>query len=350
MLPVNSGTEKPKVIIDTTWYWGGNRDRGIGRYIRAFLERLYSEDAWERVWLVPDSITQQQQQRFVKEFPGTVTRFPFGGSEGQQRGSWSQVLESHAAKGILIPSPFERPYSLLDLGSGLRSGGGGKRFPRLETILFDLIPLEYPGEVLATWSDADQTHYQQRIELLEQFDHIYSLSPATARALEQRLQFPARHVSVPEFVWDSEWLSVPKNIDRPSLQGVPVVTISGGEWRKNLAGTIEWFARAYTREHHLYVICKIGMRERIGFWWLAVRAGLFGRVHFLGTVSESQKWGWLFAAEGLLFLSHAEGLGVPLFEAARAGVPRIVLSRELAETGICEHLPEYVEVAVPIET
>lgn len=342
---LSTSHQQPIVLIDSSWWWGGNRTRGVGRYIQHFLTEHYSSDDWQRVWLVPNHVSQKQLEQFSSAFPGEVVRFPFGASESEQRGRWGQIMNEHEAKVILIPSPFERPASLLDLGDGLRLERK-KSGPRLEAIVFDLIPLEYQREVLASWSPDDQQHYRERLAQLATCDHIYALSPDTATLLEQRLQFPARHISVPEFVWESEWLQVPATVKLPSPSGVPVVTISGGEWRKNLAGTITWFARAYSGKHHLYVICRLGYRERLGFWWQALRCGVPHRVHFLGSVSEAEKWGWLFTAEGLLFLSRAEGLGMPLLEAARAGTPRIVISRELAQTSICEHLPAYTEVAL----
>ena len=120
-----------------------------------------------------------------------------------------------------------------------------------------------------------------------------------------------------------------------------VVTISGGEWRKNLAGTLRYFAKRYKGKNlTLAVICRLCRMEQGKLQFLAWRLGIKNQVRWLGYVDERIKWRFLAQARVFLFLSRGEGLGIPLLEAKRAGVPEIVISRELAEAGFRELVPE----------
>ncbi len=51
-----------------------------------------------------------------------------------------------------------------------------------------------------------------------------------------------------------------------------------------------------------------------------------GVIHFLGPVTEEEKWYLLSRTSGLLFLSHEEGFGLPILEAMSVGAP-VIASR-----------------------
>ncbi|MBP7875779.1 glycosyltransferase, partial [Candidatus Woesebacteria bacterium] len=111
----------------------------------------------------------------------------------------------------------------------------------------------------------------------------------------------------------------------PPLSGPYVVTIAGGEWRKNLRGTLQFFALKFPKNWRLVVICKLGRREKVAFQLLAISYGLWGHIVWAGEVSDSTKWQYLKSARVLLSLSYGEGLNLPLLEAKAVGVPSMTL-------------------------
>lgn len=56
-----------------------------------------------------------------------------------------------------------------------------------------------------------------------------------------------------------------------------------------------------------------------------------GVIHFLGPVTEEEKWYLLSQAAGLLFPSHEEGFGLPILEAMSVGTPVITTKNSALE-------------------
>lgn len=331
------------VLIDASWWFGGNKDRGIGQYLKYFFLHVFPVPSNKRIWLVPDSATEKQQQNFSKIFGGEKVFFPTTALLPRQWSSWEKVRRQKEVSHVFIPSPFERPWSILHLQNKLFEE------TKVEALVFDLLPLQYPQRILNTWSEVDQEEYRQRITLLERCTHLYTISPYSAAQMRQYLSFPLQRISVLEFGGKYDWV-------RPALSAWPfrrrtetrpfVLTISGGEWRKNLSGTLEYFARAFPKEIQLQVICRLSLRERFQVLWLALRLGILSRIRLCGYITEKQKWHKLAQADALLFLSRAEGLGIPLLEAQAAGVPRVIISRALEKAGHGTLCDDFYEVAL----
>lgn len=330
------------VLLDGSWWCGGNRQRGIGRYLDAFFRFEFSTPKQDRVWIFPDWATKKEQQNFLRVYGGRIVLAPTQANEANFREWWLEFLSQQKFQAIWLPSPFERPWSLLQLGSALYEPD----IP-VTAIVFDLLPLEHPRTILQVWSLQDQKEYQRRVKNLQYAHKFFAISPFVKQQLVGLLQIEARRIEVPKFGLGVEWIEVPKKLEvSPFLGAHPlVVAISGGEWRKNLPGTLRFFAQEFSGKHHLVVICHLGWRQRLRMMWLALQLGAGGRVHFVDFISEEEKWNYLFQAEVGLFLSRAEGLGIPLLEYIRAAIPRIIISKQLEENGFGKFLPSYYEVA-----
>lgn len=327
------------IAIDGLWWSGGNRFRGVGRYLDAWFRTWWKVAPDNRLWLVMD---QSAGEELTAVYGGQWELFPFAAEESAQVLAWKKILERQAISQVFLPSPFERPWSLLDLGQSLFT------IP-VEAIVFDLLPWQHPVEILQTWSEADQSLYLRRLDQLHHAQKLWVISPAVAQAVQDRFGEKAPATTVITAGLSPDWVGFPVALPRWTTAPRPVaVTIAGGEWRKNLTGTLQWFSKALP-SYDLVVIGKLGRRERYLWRWRALRLGIAGRVHWVGQISDQAKWQYLCQAEALIFLSKAEGLGIPLLEAKAAGVPRVVVSPELEHCQLAHIGSNWYEVALPLD-
>lgn len=310
------------VLIDASFWFGGNRKRGIGAYLDAYFQFHCPIARSLRVWLCPSGTSERETNEIVSRYGGKCWVI-----QDVQTELLSGIQSRHIAQ-VLLPSPFERPFSLLDFLSVFQAA-----MLRVEAIVFDLLPLQYPRKILSTWPEKDQKEYRARASLLRAVDFYWVISPATALVLQAELAIPPQKIKVLRFGLQPDWLQVPQ---MEKIQRDPHLwlTISGGEWRKNLEGTLQFFAKQRKSGDKLVVICRLGWRRRFQLHLLAIQLGIGLSTHFIGEVSESEKWQYLWRASAFLFLSRAEGLGIPLLEAERANVPRIIVSKELVKSGL----------------
>ncbi len=322
------------VLLDGLWFFGGNRGRGVGRYLTYYLDHVLAVPAHERIWLVPRSAPDTLRNELVTRFGGHSLVIDFSETMPRQLEVLRRYLNEKEVLQAQILSPFERPWSMLDFLDVFVQ-------LKIETqsIVFDVLPLQFPKQILEKWPEQDQKMYQRRIQKLPQVNKILAISPFTQQQLTAQLGLPANVIDVLDFGLNERWIVPPKEVDlkwwREMSCGKYVVTISGGEWRKNLEGTISYFAKKYAKKGYtLLVICKLGRKEKFRFQFLAWRLGIYHTVQFLGQIDERIKWRFLAQAKVFLFLSRGEGLGLPVFEAKRAGIPEIVISQELADAGL----------------
>jgi glycosyltransferase involved in cell wall biosynthesis len=327
------------VLLDAFWYFGGNRSRGIGRYLEYYFSKVCDIPREERLWLIPEAVPDREVNTLLSLVGGRSQMIDLHQSKPRQRELLCRWVEEKEISKVFISSPFERPWSLLDFISVFV-----ERSIPTQALVFDLLPLQFPEHILSTWSEEDRERYDRRVRRLRQVDKLFAISPATKAMLRHYLLAPIPPIEVVTFGLKDTWLTPPKEVDlnwwREVRTGKYVMTISGGEWRKNLEGTIRYFAKHFARSKYtLLVICRLGRREKLSFQWLAWRLGVLSRVVFLGEVDERTKWRLLAQSEVFLFLSRGEGLGIPLLEARKAKVPRIIISEELAQVGLDELVP-----------
>lgn len=341
------------ILIDASWWLGGNRNRGIGKY----LEYLFLKDTLLKnnnfFWLFPKKLSKYQLNEFKTKFPGEVIEFETYQLLKNKEQRYKQLVAHFSINEVFLASPFERPWSLLqeiEFFDTLKI--------KRSAIIFDLIPLQLAKDILNTWPKYQQINYKNNIKKLKKIDCLYCISPFTQKAVEQLLNTKNQKVTLISFGLKTDWLEIPqtpfskKNSTTPGSINLltPVqktqqkkklkraITISGGDPRKNLNGTLEYFAKKLAKDHLLRVICKLNWRERFQYRWQTWRLGIANKVDFLGEISEIRKWQYLRDSDIFLFLSQAEGLGIPLLEAKKAGINNFVLSKQLYEQGFAKIL------------
>jgi hypothetical protein len=332
-----------RTLIDALWYFGGNRDRGIGKYLDYFFREVFPTPPEDRFWLVPQSSPDWQVNKFLVRYGGQSIELDTEMSGQRQSELLDRWLDDKEIIEVFIASPFERPRSLLDFVSLF-----DEKALIIQCIVFDLLPLQFREKILEEWPEEDQELYERRLRRLRRVHRVFAISPQTQAALSILLDYPAEQTEVLKFGLGTKWIEIPKESVLSSTkvkQKTRVLTISGGEWRKNLDGTLEYFAQTWKgKKAELVIICELGMKHTFSLAMKCVRLGILPQVRFLGKVSEKRKWRELHRADVFLFLSRGEGLGIPLLEARKAKIPRIILSKELADQGFGE-LVEKFELA-----
>jgi glycosyltransferase involved in cell wall biosynthesis len=332
------------ILIDASWWAGGNRRRGIGKYLSYFFEYVFEVGSKERVWLFPAAVPAAEIADFTARFGGTSAVIDTKITPGEQAAQLERIIKERSIDRALLSSPFERPWSLLDLIESLR-----KHRLQVQAIVFDLLPLQHETEILSAWPMADQQRYRAGLKLLAQADGFWAISPQVAGQLENLLGISPQKIGVLKFGLVTTWLRAPAKgapVHRPHSERLLALTISGGEWRKNLSGTIAYFASQLLKTHDLSIICKLSLKEHWRFRRIALQLDAYPLIRFLGEVTEREKWRQLYSADVFLFLSLAEGLGIPLLEARAAGVKRIIISPQLKAAGFDKLVPG-CEVAAP---
>lgn len=329
------------VLLDASWWVGGNRHRGIGQYLSYFFEYVYHPVSAERVWLFPPAVPAREMADFVARFGGKSVALV---SVAKAQDEITSIIGQEKIQRVMIGSPFERPWSLLSVADVFSA----EKIP-WEAIIFDLLPVQHEKEILSQWSATEQSAYRAGLTALKQADGLLAISPHTALQIEKLAQIAGNKISILTFGLTPAWL-------RPPVKGAPVksrdsnrsiaLTISGGEWRKNLAGTLEYFSKELAHSHELFIICKLALQEHLRFRRIALGLDVYPLTRFLGQVSQRDKWRYLYSAKVFLFLSLAEGLGIPLLEARAAGVERIIISPEMKQQGFDKLVPG-CEVAKP---
>lgn len=334
------------VLIDAQWFFGNNRERGIGYYLDYYFKHELQVPPEKRLWLVSASTPDKLINQLLENYGGKTLSFDFSIDKPRQQELLARWLSEKQVEAVFYSSPFERPWSLLDWQLLMED------FNLPSTaIVFDLIPQQFPNEVLKSWPEEDQKIYQKRLDLLSRVDNLLAISPFTKKQLTNLLNIPDEKIEVLKFGYSNNWLNPPREVDLKWWRSVAApklaVTISGGEWRKNLIGTLKYFAKHYAKHgYKLIVICRLGRLEQIKYKLTTWQLGVSKKVSFVGVVDERVKWRYLAQAQVFLFLSFAEGLGIPLFEAKKAKVPKIIISQELAEAGFDKLIGGSVAVTV----
>lgn len=331
-------------LIDGIWFFGGNRERGIGRYLDEYFVHHCAIKKQNRLWLVPAQAPDKLINDLVARYGGKTITLDMSMSGPRQQELILRQMEERQIDSILVSSPFERPWSLLDWQPFFAQWQ-----LKITTIVFDLLPQQYPAQILHTWPLEDQKKYRQRLWCLRQVDQLLAISRYTQQQLQKYLNKKRQEIKVIPFGEKVGWIQPPPSVNlqwwREVRTGKYALTISGGEWRKNLAGTLQYFANNLATEGFtLLVICRLSWMEKIHLHWLAWRLGIYGQVKWLGYVGEREKWRWLAQSDVFLFLSLAEGLGIPVLEAVQAQIPRIIISEELANAGF-DQFDDQIEVA-----
>lgn len=289
------------------------RQRGIGRYVTGLLAGLAEIDA-PFTALVGSSAEAEvladvvnDPDRLVPWSPGAVRRHA-------EVGTWYLATQLMLHPVPLDPIPRPITHARLPVAA----------------IMYDVIPYRHPEQYQSVPS-ARRLH-QLRAPLARTVDALLAISDFAADTAADELDFPRRWIAT--IGAGVEGRFVPAATDRPPRPdrvlpadtGDYVVSVTGGDERKNTHGLLRAWARVApaVRARHRLVIVAAHDPNVLRRWqtW-AAEAGVADEVVFTGAVTDDEMVALLQGARLAVMPSIEEGFGLPVLEAAACGAPAI---------------------------
>jgi glycosyltransferase involved in cell wall biosynthesis len=233
-----------------------------------------------------------------------------------------------------VTSPFEGPTPFVTLEEqwprwARRPG------TRLVVTLHDLIPLIFSEHYI----DPDPIHMSRwlaRLGMVRTADHILAVSQSSAADAVEHLQFDENRITVIDAGTSTQIASMvgsreeaAKILDGkfPGLRDGFLFYVAGGDWRKNVTGLIEAYARLpeqFRERHQLVITYKLDPETRQNLEGFARELGIHGDQLLLTGFVPDRELSALYRRCGLfVFPSLYEGAGLPILEAMACGAPVI---------------------------
>lgn len=289
-------------------------ERGVPRYV--------SEFAVEAAHRAPDLIDTWMLRRGRPVPPGAL--------------SLMSLAQARYRDTVGAPDVVHHLAPFHDAGSGLTAGDLLDRRhadARVAVTIYDLIPMIYPQVYLRDPRFRDD--YRLVTSFVQNADLVMTISDSAARDVVDLLGVPASRVvsvgtGVPaEFEPSSDPAATFAQVRThfPQLRPGFLLYVGGIDFRKNMTGTLEAYARldrATRRAHQLVLVCRLvgdsgrQLRRRLAELGIARDVVLTGLVDD-GTLTMLYQTTDLF-----IFPSLYEGFGLPVIEALRSGAPVVV--------------------------
>ncbi|MEX2627082.1 MAG: glycosyltransferase family 1 protein [Ilumatobacteraceae bacterium] len=323
------------------------RQRGIGRYVTGLLRglgevgasftALVGSDVEAELLtdvVAPDQLVPWSRQA-VRELAGPA-----------QPASSTWYL---ATQLMLHPVPLD-PIPSVITEAGLP----------VAAVMYDVIPYRHPDTYQAV--PAARRLAQVRAPLARTVDALLAISEFAADTAAHELAYPREHVATigagvePRFVpAATRAMPRPDRVLPPDV-GRYVVSVTGGDERKNTHGLLQAWARLAPAGRASHRLVVVGAHDHLVLrrWerW-AAEEGVAGEVVFTGAVTDDEMVGLLQGADLAVMPSVEEGFGLPVLEAAACGCPAICsgvssLPEVLDEPSACfdPHDPDDIAAAI----
>jgi glycosyltransferase involved in cell wall biosynthesis len=326
------------VLFDLTLLETETRVRGVGRYIMDLARGLGETGAIRARFL--EHVGWIGDFRVTDDASAAIARLTAPNRPFTHHMSWAYRLRLGLARALRrsqadllhLPHSFATPLFC----------NGVKRV----VTCHDLIPLRFPKQY-GSWKDG-YSWGRRKLDLRRfgRADRIIAISETTAADLREILEVPAGKISVVYNAIDlASWSAAPHPADLEQLAVFGLAPRSyllyagDADWRKNHRGMFAALAIARRRVPDLRLVCAgtiDGSRLR-RVLDEARRNGVSDAVVLTGHVGEETLRVLYRRAMATLFVSHAEGFGLPMVEAMASGSPLI--------TSDCSSMAEIAEGA-----
>ncbi|MBN1131166.1 MAG: glycosyltransferase family 4 protein [Chitinispirillaceae bacterium] len=187
--------------------------------------------------------------------------------------------------------------------------------------VYDIVPLMIPQKF-----SLDLERYALTVfTLLRKTDFVIAISQATKKDIVERFKYPEHRIVV---VYPG--VTPPQPAPRAPAPRRPFILYMGAlAPNKNVDGLIRVFARC-VNEHGQDIDLVLTGRDFCGqpFWDETIRPlHIADRVRFAGWVADAERDSLLAGAAMLWQFSWYEGFGLPVLEAAAAGIPVLCSNR-----------------------
>jgi glycosyltransferase involved in cell wall biosynthesis len=204
---------------------------------------------------------------------------------------------------------------------------------RLVVTLHDLIPLVFAEHYI----DPNPLHFSRwlaRLGMLRAADHILAVSQASAADAVEYLECDEDRITVIDAGTSTRIAAMVETREEavkilrnqyPGLRDGFLFYVGGGDWRKNIKGLIDAFARLPARirdRHQLVITYKLDPEARAILEGFAMKLGVHGDQLLLTGLVPDRELAALYRRCGLfVFPSLYEGAGLPILEAMACGAP-----------------------------
>lgn len=189
--------------------------------------------------------------------------------------------------------------------------------------IYDLIPMLYPNYYLS--NPAMQAIYNQVTNFIRSCNLLYAISETTKTDVVRLLEIDPNKIKVimggidEQFKIDPivnrSYFAIKYGISKPYI-----MNIGGADFRKNLNGLVEGFAKAKAAlNNSIQLVIVYSDKQQILSSGMV--ASVFNDVIFTGYVSDEDLVKLYNGAEIVAFPSFYEGLGFPVIEAMACGTP-----------------------------
>ncbi|MBZ4655023.1 MAG: glycosyltransferase [Peptococcaceae bacterium] len=193
---------------------------------------------------------------------------------------------------------------------------------KIVVTLYDIIPLIFSGAYLQIESDIKK--YAKVLDFIRVCDAILAISETTKIDAITYAKMDPNKIKVILGGVDAKFKVYP-TIKPPSQYGItkPYVIYTGGDdYRKNLQGIIQAFAKVNRFLEPKYQLVLVGDISKERLYHVAAKAELSKEdLIFTGYVSDEDLVKLYNCAELFIYPSFYEGLGLPVLEAMACGVP-----------------------------
>lgn len=189
--------------------------------------------------------------------------------------------------------------------------------------IYDLIPMLYPNYYLS--DPGMQAIYNQVTNFINSCDLLYAISETTKTDAVRLLEIDPNKIKVIMGGIDKQF-KIDPTVNRSyfaTKYGISkpyIMNIGGADFRKNLNGLVEGFARAKVAlNNSIQLVIVYSDKQQL--LNSGMTASVFDDVIFTGYVSDEDLVKLYNGAEIVAFPSFYEGLGFPVIEAMACGTP-----------------------------
>ncbi|HVJ39328.1 MAG TPA: glycosyltransferase [Stenotrophomonas sp.] len=330
-----------RIALDLQACQTASRHRGIGRYTLDFtrallanpegmeflvgLDGTYAEEADEVAAALESQLPRAAFSRYF--YPGPVQ--PHGHPADSLRPAADALVANHyagmSADLVHANSLFE---GFAERASGVR-GLASVPGAISSVTLYDFIPTVFAEQYLA--EPQYRAWYMSRLQALQRFDVMLCISEATRQDAMRLLGIPAERMAVIHAGVGVEFKPATADpakrsalLRRLGIDDRFVLYTGNGDFRKNLSGAIEAFARVPKADRGNVQLVLNQVADESALRECCLKHGLTAKdLVITGKVSDADLIGLFQACEVFFFPSRYEGFGLPVLEAMACGAPTI---------------------------
>ena len=318
-----------KLGIDLSPFHTESKYRGIGRYVRGFLQELIHIDDMDQFHFLNfygtfEGDPKMNSNCFIYNYScgpsiknsGVKLLLDDRSCEDIFRANVDRFLKSSQIDAMLFLSLMEDNIPVrAEWFTGVFKIG----------ILYDLIPLVFPDEYLI--NENIRNNYLASLDQIRQMDLLLAISEASKKDAVNLLGIPEEKIVVINAGVDDQFLAVANEAHLSMSEKVKeenpyLIYIGGTDFRKNIDKAIQAFAmnRTACEKNLRFIIAgRSTITDEANFMDIARRYGAADRVIFSGYVRDEDVVALYRNALALLFPSQYEGFGLPVLEAMCCG-------------------------------